>query len=78
MFKFLQEVDGKLYQRYLTLERNIKAGSNSFYDAYLDLQEQFVKIVVLDCGIEFRVRDSVGDLLRKGELKEYFLQTLAI
>lgn len=78
MFKFLRELDGKLYQRYLTLERNIKAGSNSFYDAYLDLQEQFVKMVALDCGMEFRVRDSVGDLLRKIELKEYFLQTLGI
>ena len=78
MFKFLQEMDGKLYQRYLTLERNIKAGSNSFYDAYLDLQEQFVKTVALDAGIEFRVRDSVGDLLRKNELKEYFLQTLGV
>lgn len=78
MFKFLQEMDGKLHQRYLTLERNIKAGSNSFYDAYLDLQEQFVKTVALGCGIEFRVRDSVGDLLRKNELKEYFLQTLGV
>ena len=45
MFKFLQEIDGKLYQRYLTIERNVKAGSNSFYDSYLDLQEQFVKLV---------------------------------
>ena len=43
MFKHLQEIDYKLYERYLTLEKNIKAGSNSFYDAYLDLQEQFVK-----------------------------------
>ena len=78
MFKFLREIDEKLHQRYLTLERNIKAGSNSFYDAYLDLQEQFVKTVALGCGIEFRVRDSVGDLLRKVELKEYFLQILGV
>ena len=78
MFKFLQKIDGKLYQRYLTVERNVKAGSNSFYDSYLDLQEQFVKMVALDCGIEFRVRDSVGDLLRKIDLKEYFLQTLRV
>ena len=78
MFKFLQEIDGKLYQRYLTIERNVKAGSNSFYDSYLDLQEQFVKMVAVGGGFEFGVRDSVGDLLRKDSLKEYFLQTLGV
>ena len=78
MFKFLQEIDGKLYQRYLTVERNVKAGSNSFYDSYLDLQEQFVKVVALDCGLEFGVRDSVGQLLRNATLKTYFLETLGV
>lgn len=78
MFKFLQEIEPKLYQRYLTVERNVKAGSNSFYDSYLDLQEQFVKIVALDCGIEFGVRDSVGQLLRNATLKTYFFETLGV
>ena len=78
MFKFLQEIDGKLHQRYLTIERNIKAGSNSFYDSYLDLQEQFVKLVAMDCEIEFGVRDSVGQLLRNATLKTYFLETLGV
>lgn len=78
MFKFLQEIDGKLYQRYLTVERNVKAGSNSFYDSYLDLQEQFVKVVALDCGLEFGVHDSVGQLLRNATLKTYFLETLGV
>lgn len=78
MFKFLQEIDEKLYQRYLTVERNVKAGSNSFYDSYLDLQEQFVKLVALDCGVEFGVRDSVGQLLRNATLKTYFLETLVV
>ena len=76
MFKFLREIDGKLYQRYLTIERNVKAGSNSFYDSYLDLQEQFVKVGALDCGVEFGVRDSVGQLLRNATLTTYFLETL--
>lgn len=78
MFKHLQEIESKLYQRYLTVERNVKAGSNSFYDSYLDLQEQFVKVVALDCGIEFGVRDSVGQLLRNATLKTYFLETLGV
>lgn len=78
MFKHLQEIESKLYQRYLTVERNVKAGSNSFYDSYLDLQEQFVKLVALDCGVEFGVRDSVGQLLRNTMLKTYFLETLGV
>ena len=43
MFKFLQEINVKLYQRYLTLEKNIKVGSNSFYDAYLKLTQLVAK-----------------------------------
>ena len=78
MFKFLQEIDGKLYQRYLTIERNVKAGSNSFYDSYLDLQEQFVKVVALDCGTEFSMRDSIGQLLQNATLRAYFIETLGV
>ena len=33
MFEYLAELDPRLYERYLTVERNIKSGSNSFYDA---------------------------------------------
>ena len=55
MFKHLQEIDYKLYERYLTLEKNIKAGSNSFYDAYLDLQEQFVKDVAVFCEFDIKL-----------------------
>ena len=32
-----------LTMRYKTLERNIKAKSNSFYDSYLDLLESTIK-----------------------------------
>ena len=41
MFSFLKDLDYRLFERYRTLERNIKSASNSFYDSYLDLQEQF-------------------------------------
>ena len=41
MFEYLIEIEPRLYDRFLTVERNVKAASNSFYDAYLDLQEQF-------------------------------------
>lgn len=72
MFKHLQEIDYKLYERYLTLEKNIKAGSNSFYDAYLDLQEQFVKDVAVFCGFDVKARETCGELLRREDIKNLF------
>lgn len=72
MFKHLQEIDYKLYERYLTLEKNIKAGSNSFYDAYLDLQEQFVKDVAVFCGFDIKARETCGELLRRDDIKNFF------
>lgn len=61
MFKHLQEIDYKLYERYLTLEKNIKAGSNSFYDAYLDLQEQFVEAVAVFVGLILKQEKLAGN-----------------
>ena len=52
MFEYLIHIEPRLYDRYLTVERNIKSASNSFYDSYLDMQEQFVKTVILAAGIE--------------------------
>ena len=78
MFKHLQEIDIKLYERYLTVEKNIKSASNSFYDAYLDLQEEFVKMVasVFDCQIVGR--ETCGDLLKKEDVKQAFLSILNV
>ncbi len=78
MFKHLQEIDYKLYERYLTAEKNIKAASNSFYDAYLDLQEQFVKFVAIFCGFDIKARESCGELLRRNDVQVYFKETLQI
>lgn len=78
MFKHLQEIDYKLYDRYLTLEKNIKAGSNSFYDAYLDLQEQFVKGIAVFCGFDIKVRETCGELLRREDIKNFFKDVLRV
>ena len=78
MFKFLDNIDHNLYERYLTLERNIKARSNSFYDAYLDLQEHFVKLVLIEQAFEIKVQETCGAILRKAEVKAYFMETLQI
>ena len=78
MFDFLDNIDHNLYERYLTLERNIKARSNSFYDAYLDLQEHFVKLVLVEQAFEIKVQETCGAILRKAEVKAYFMETLQI
>ena len=78
MFKFLDNIDHNLYERYLTLERNIKARSNSFYDAYLDLQEHFVKLVLADQAFEIKVQETCGAILRKADVRAYFMETLQI
>ena len=78
MFDFLDNIDHNLYERYLTLERNIKARSNSFYDAYLDLQEHFVKLVLAEQAFEIKVQETCGAILRKAEVRVFFMETLQI
>ena len=78
MFNFLDSIDHNLYERYLTLERNIKARSNSFFDAYLDLQEHFVKLVLVEQAFEIKVQETCGAILRKAEVRAYFMETLRL
>ena len=78
MFKFLEKIDIRLYERYLTVERNIKAASNSFYDAYLDMQEQFVKLICERFGIDISVHESCGAILKKESVKDIFTKKLNI
>ena len=77
MFEFLAEIDNKLYDRYLTIEKNIKSCSNSFYDSYLDMQECFVKVVLENNNFEYD-KETCGYLLRKNDVKEFFFNTLLV
>ncbi len=78
MFRFLESIDRNLYERYLTLERNIKARSNSFYDAYLDLQEHFIKLALSEPALEIKVQETCGAILRKEEVRAYFMESLRV
>lgn len=78
MFEFLKVIDLRLYERYLTVERNIKAGSNSFYDAYLDLLEQFIKTVAVEFEVEIFSRDTCGAILKRAEMSTVLKDTLGI
>ena len=76
MFEYLKLIDEKIFNRYQTVERNIRAASNSFYDSYLDMLEQFVKLVIEKSGSEFS--GTCGQMLMRQEIKSYFLKTLRL
>ena len=78
MFNYLIQIDPRLYDRYLTVERNIKSASNSFYDSFLDMQEQFVKTVLIAQDIELKANETCGAMLKRPEAKEYFVNTLGV
>ena len=78
MFEFLKNLDARLYDRYLTVERNVKSASNSFYDSYLDMQEQFVKIVCAEFDIEVSAHETCGLTLKRAEVISVFKNTLGI
>lgn len=78
MFDFLNHIHSSLFERYLTVERNIKARTNSFYDSYLDLQEHFIKFVLAEQSFDIRVQETCGAILRKPEVRSYFLDILQI
>lgn len=78
MFEFLKQLDERLYVRYQTLERNIKAASNSFYDSFLDLQEQFIKFVIARFDIDASVRETCGALLKRDDVSAVFKDQLHI
>lgn len=78
MFEYLIEIEPRIYDRFLTVERNVKAASNSFYDAYLDLQEQFIKTVAVSCGFNIKARETCGELLRRTDVQNYFKEIMHI
>ena len=78
MFEYLKELDSRLYERYLTVERNIKSGSNSFYDSYLDLQEQFLRFVMTEAGLDATSRETCGALLKRDDVRALCVDTVGI
>lgn len=78
MFDFLKDISLKVYERYLTLEKNIKSGSNSFYDSFLDLQEEMLRLIVTELEIDIHTRRSFGELLRIDEVKDALLEKVKL
>lgn len=74
MFEFLRKISDKIYSRYLTVERNIRSASNSFYDSFLDLQEELVKFVAINEMVDLGNKRTCGDILKLEEIKKIFLE----
>lgn len=78
MFEFFTQIGEKLYNRGKTVETNIRAASNSFYDSYLDLTEELLKTIAETANIELTTRMTCGDILRYNEFKSFLTEILKL
>jgi len=67
-----------LNARYLTLERNIKSKSNSFYDSYLDLLEATIKYFLDENNIVYDPTRTCGFIVRTENVKIFLKDFLKI
>ena len=78
MFEFFTQIGEKLYNRGKTVETNIRAASNSFYDSYLDLTEELLKTIAETANIELTTRMTCGDILHCNSFKSFLTETLKL
>ncbi len=78
MYQFLKVLDERINSRYLTVMRNVRSSSNSFYDSYLDLLEETMKSIA-DI-FEYKYEDNItcGHLVKKVEMKNILIEKLGI
>ena len=76
MYQFLKALDERINSRYLTVMRNVRASSNSFYDSYLDLLEETMKSIA--DKFEYKYEDNItcGHLVKKVEMKSILIEKL--
>ena len=67
-----------LTMRFNTLERNIKAKSNSFYDSYLDLLESTIKYFLDENNIVYDDSRTCGYLVKEESIKNFLLVILKL
>ena len=78
MFKFLENIDESVYNRYKTVKVNIKAKSNSFYDSYLDLLESLVKNIAISEDLDYSIKDTCGKVLKMERMKELLINSIGL
>lgn len=77
-FDHLSYFGDEAVKRFATLTRNIQAKSNSFYDAYLGLQETVVKAALIKGDYPAPVDRNSGYLLHGAEVKQFLVQAYGI
>ena len=77
MFEYLKELNETIYNRYLTVVKNIEYSSNSYFDSWLDLYEQLLKYILISEDIKFDGRSTCGQLLRLKETEQFLIEKLS-
>ena len=67
-----------LTARLNTLERNIKAKSNSFYDSFLDLLEATIKYFLDENKIEYDTTRTCGAIIKEENIKHFLLNGIKL
>lgn len=76
MFEYLKEFSDIIYKRYETVETNIKAKSNSFYDSWLDMLEQLLSFLFDKENLKYDKRMTCGQLLKDKALNIFLVEKL--
>lgn len=78
MFECLKELDEAIFNRYRTLERNIKIKSNSFYDAYLSLVEALIKFILDNEHIVYDDTRTCGYIIKLDNVSDFLFDKMKI
>ena len=78
MYDYLKSLDSGINARYLTVMRNVRSASNSFYDSYLDLLEETVKAIADHFGFEYDANITCGHLVKKPEMKDILIEKVGV
>ena len=77
-FRYLERISPALLRCYETVEKNIMFSSNSYFDSWLDMVEELIKVIMTNEDISFDGRSSCGQLLRIKELNSFLIDKMGI
>jgi len=78
MFEYFEDLDGELYRRWQTVECDIRSASSSFFASYRSLIECFIKTALKESDCDIKATDNIGPLMRRDEVREYFVGALRV
>lgn len=78
MYQYFDKLDVSIKHRYITIEKNIKSKSNSFYDSYLDLLEATFKIIFDSYGVPYDSSKTCGFFIKDLVVKNFLINDFNI